>query len=396
MSTDEDESAPDQAAESEAKSSSVASKPVMVDSDQRTSAPDDPSELTSTYDQFIEALVEMRRAGGPWDDDWPYSTEYDPHRPDWAPCYSTATRLEEYTSWSDALDDARGRYGEWNRAAVLDILCEAAAATPGPDTELRYVDYRLYRDTAPGTLPPISYPTATFAPWGHLVSAAGLEPRGWVPNNSSTYEEFLQALIALWRRGGETPTTEQYINNRPEWAPSHSTVYDLKVFDSWRDAVADAKTIRFRGEVAATLQQAASDTPGAGDTLNCLEYRRFRQRHDGELPSVREICQTPADWAARLETAALKPIGARRGLPVTYGELIDGIIAVRDRLGDWPTSDEYSAARPSSAPAAPTTEKDLKAFWSWDDAVADAYATRCDRFATSQVSISRSRDAGSE
>lgn len=352
---------------------------------------------TSPYDQFLDALIELRQTDGPWEDGWPISTQYDSYRPSWAPCYTTVAKSAAYTSWKDAIEDACIRAGDWTRKEVDEILRIAATNTPGPETALHHADYRLYRSRHDEIMPSVGYLTTTFDDWRSLVTDAGLEVCGWIPAEHTPYATFIQAITAMWRAQGDPPTANQYVDAHPRWAPSRDAVYELDAFDGWKTAIADAEELRQESHSPhlAAVTRAAEETLGDGDTLSCLDYRRYRQLQLADFPPARELCSTPAEWSTVLADAGLTPTTPDTPLPGRYTELIDAIISTHEMTDRWPTRQAYQTHAPSWAP---NIEDGLAAGagGSWDAAVTDAYAVVCDRQATGQVSISRSRDSGSE
>jgi len=362
-----------------------------------TSNSPSPEQSTSSYDRFLDALIELRQTDGPWEGGWPISTQYDPHRPSWAPSYTTVVESAAYSSWADAIEDARIRAGDWTRGEVDEILRTAATSTPGPEKALHYADYRLYRARHDEIIPSVEYLTTTFDDWRSLVTDAGLEVRGWLPGEPTPYATFMQAITAIWRVEGDPPTVKEYIDTHPRWAPSCDDVYDLDAFEGWKTAIADAEELRQQSQSPrlAAVTRAAEDTPGDCNALSCLDYRRYRQLQIADFPTVRELCSTPADWPTVLTDAGLTPTTPDTPLSGHYKELIDAIMATHEIIDRWPTRQAYRTHAPSWAPP---IEEGLAADAgsSWDAAVTDAYAVVCDRQATGQVSISRSRDSGSE
>lgn len=61
-----------------------------------------------TYEDFINALVEIREDRG----EWPKSTEYDDYRPSWAPSSSKAYQLKDFFGWGQAVEDAKQQFHE--------------------------------------------------------------------------------------------------------------------------------------------------------------------------------------------------------------------------------------------------------------------------------------------
>jgi len=342
----------------------------------------------SKYDQLLEALVQLHETAGPWEGGWPTSKEYKLHRPDWAPWVRSVHELEAFTGWREAVDVARGLAHGWTEVAIQTALQDAAAATPGPNSELRYADYRLYRATTEDDLPPIAYLSYTVGSWQTAVSAADLEPRGEPLDDPGTFDRFFQALRAIWRRDGEPPTVEHYNEHRPEWAPVHTSVYSLDSFTSWKDALEQADMgDHAEDDAVSVVQQAAEETPGAADSLSCLDYCRYCR-----LPGVRllGLCELvdPINWTALLHEADLMPAPATQPLSSSgYGQLVDGIIATWATTGSWPTVDEYIEHKPDWAPRPENAyEGEIEEFDSWGNTIADAHATACDRVATADES----------
>ena len=338
----------------------------------------------SKYDQFLEALVQLHETAGPWEGGWPTSDEYELHRPDWAPSVRPVYELEAFTGWREAVDVARGLAHGWTEVAIGTALQDAAAATPGPDSELRCGDYRLYRATTEDDLPPIAYLSYTIGSWQTAVSAADLEPQGEPLDDPGTFDRFLQALRAIWRRDGEPPTAEYYNEHRPERAPAHTSLYDVDSFTSWKDALEQADMgDHAEDDAVSVVQQAAEETPGAADSLSCLDYCRYRRLPGVRLPAPCKLAG-PTDWTALLDEANLTPAPATRPLPSSaYGQLVDGIITIWATTGSWPTVGEYIDHKPDWAPWTQNIhEGDVEGFKSWSATIADAHATACDRVAT--------------
>lgn len=56
-----------------------------------------------SYQQFLDALAEIREEAG----EWPMSVEYLDLQPDWAPARATVYRMEKFSGWADAIEDAK-------------------------------------------------------------------------------------------------------------------------------------------------------------------------------------------------------------------------------------------------------------------------------------------------
>lgn len=113
----------------------------------------------------------------------------------------------------------------------------------------------------------------------------------------------------------------------------------------------------------------ASETDGP---LRSREYTTYRRRQTDNLPSIQFMCENHDfdSWNDILLAAGLEVVRVRTD-EATYELFLDGLIAIREETGEWPTTGGYRDSHPGWAPALGTAYR-MEAFTSWRKAIADA------------------------
>lgn len=133
---------------------------------------------------------------------------------------------------------------EWTREDILELLRDAADKMGEPLTSSAYRQYRRQRDDP---IPSRTYIQQQVDRWNDLLLEAELEPSSRRKTRGATYEDFLDALIEIREEMGEWPSSTEYPDAQPRWAPARGTVYKMDEFEGWPAAVDDAK-VRYERE----------------------------------------------------------------------------------------------------------------------------------------------------
>ncbi|MFC7200679.1 homing endonuclease associated repeat-containing protein [Halospeciosus flavus] len=164
---------------------------------------------------------------------------------------STKVICKHFESWPDAVEAAgfeaagvrrpgtpRIDPSEWDTDDIINVLQDAALEMGEPLTTTKYEQYRRQKDDV---IPSSIYIHQSVDGWNTLLRQANIETSSRDKTLDSTYSQFLSALIEIYEESGSWPTSAEYPDLYPQWAPSRTTAYGMDQFTGWPDAIKDAK-----------------------------------------------------------------------------------------------------------------------------------------------------------
>lgn len=200
--------------------------------------------LSATDDEFRETAVSLLETAG-------YDAEARDRRVEfrkseignWLDWLGDSVPGVEH-KWADSLVEYRtlleqqSLEAEFPESLCIAALRDAAEARGEPLTEREYAAYRRGRDDSP---PSRKYIRTHVGSWNDALRKAGVETTTRDKTVNPSYEGLLEALVKIRERNGSWPSSTEYPELRPKHSPSRKTAYEMGEFESWPEAVEDAK-----------------------------------------------------------------------------------------------------------------------------------------------------------